>query len=130
MLKALKVTLIIYAVIGIIFGIGFIVIPDDLSDWFNFTSAPDYVKYFLAVLGSIFLIMGVFFIIVSRDLIRNIHWVKFAMAEGLTGAVIALYALIRDYGNFQQMGPGIIIHGVFAVLLLIFYPWPSRLKNR
>jgi hypothetical protein len=126
MLKALKVTFIIYGLLGLVMGALFLVVPDQMRDWFNMPAAPDYVKYFLGVMGSLFVVMGVFYVIVSRDLIANILWVKFAIAEGATGALVALYALLRSYGDFSQIGIGLIVHAVFTVLLLIFYPWKAK----
>ena len=126
MIKALKVTMIVYAIIGILLGLAFIIIPDQMSDWFNVAVFTDFPLYILTLLGVVFIVTGVFYIMAVRDLIKNILWVKYAIAEGLTGALVAVYALMRGYGDFSQVGAAIIIHAVFAILLLIFYPWKAR----
>jgi hypothetical protein len=126
MLKALKVTFIVYGLLGLVLGLLFLVVPDQMRDWFKMPAAPDYVKYYLGVLGSLFVVMGVFYVIVSRDLIANILWVKFAIAEGATGALVALYALLRSYGDTSPVVMGLIVHAVFTALLLIFYPWKAK----
>ena len=125
MIRALKVTMIVYAVIGILLGLAFIIIPDQMSDWFNVATFVDFGKYIITLLGVILIVMSVFFIMAARDVISNILWVKFAIAEAITGALVAIYALIRGYGDFSQVGMGIIVHAVFAILLLVFYPWKA-----
>ena len=125
MIKALKVVMIVYAVIGILFGLAFIIIPDQMSDWFNVAVFVDFPKYILTLLAAQFLVMSVFLIIAARDPIKNILWVKFAIAHALVDALVALYALIRGYGDFSQVGLALIIHAVFAILLLVCYPWKA-----
>ena len=126
MVKALKLTMIVYAVISILLGLAFIFIPDKLSDWFNVATFVDFSKYILTLLAAQFIVMGVFLIMAARDPIRHILWVKFAIAHAIVDALVALYALIRDYSDFSQVGLALIVHAVFAVLFLIFYPWRSK----
>ena len=125
-MKALKVTMIVYAVIGILFGLAMIVIPDQMSDWFNVAVFTDFPKYILTLLGTGWILIGVFLILAARDPVRHILWVKFGIAFALVGALVALYALIRGYGDFIQVGLDIIIYGIFAVLLLVFFPWKAK----
>jgi hypothetical protein len=125
MIKALKVTMIVYGIIGILFGLGYIIIPDQMADWFNLALGPDSTYSILALLGVENIITAVFIIMAARDPINNISWVKFAIAWGLVAAVAALYAIIRGYVDFSQIGSAIISHAVFAVLLLVFYPWKA-----
>ena len=124
-MKALKVVLIVYAVIGILLGLAFIIIPDQMSDWFNVAVFADFPKYILALLGAQFIVGSVFLIMATRDLVRNILWVKYAIAHAIVDALVAAYALIQDYGDFTSVGAALIIHAVFAVLLLVFYPWKA-----
>jgi hypothetical protein len=126
MIKALKITMIAYAVVGILFGLAFIIIPDQMSDWFNVAVFADFPKYILTLLAAQFLVVSVFLIMAARDVIKNILWVKFAIAHAIVDALIAVYALIRDYGDFSQVGAALIIHAVFAILLLVFYPWKGQ----
>jgi hypothetical protein len=129
MIKALKVTMIVYGVIGILFGLGYIIIPDQMADWFNLDLGPDSTYSILALLGVQNIITAVFIIMAARDPIKNISWVKFAIAWGLLAAVAALYAIIRGYVDFGQIGSAIITHIVFAILLLICYPWKSQASS-
>jgi hypothetical protein len=125
MLKALKWTMIIYAIIGILFGLAMIIIPDQLRDWFNMEQGPDITYWFITLLATTWIVVGVFFIMAARDVIKNILWVKFAIAHAIIDAVATLYVILRDYADFSQVGIGLIIHVVFAILLLIFYPWKA-----
>jgi hypothetical protein len=123
MVKALRVTMIIYAAIDILFGLMYILIPNQIENWFNVTPIVGYGNYILTLLCAQFIVAGIFIIMAARDPIRYLSWVKFAIAWGLLVAVVVAYAMIRDYVTFSQLGMSLIIHAVFAVLLLIFYPW-------
>ena len=123
MTKALKVVLIIYGVVEILFGLGFILFPQELSEKFGFEKGPDYVQYILALLGFTLIAISVFLIAAARDPIRHISWVKFAVLWAIAGAIAGLYAVIRNYVEFGQAGMGIVMDAVLAVALLICYPW-------
>ena len=123
MLKALKVTMIVYGVIGILFGLAYIFVPRQLGAIFGFEQGPEYVSAFLATLGVSFIAPCVFLIAAARDPLRHIYWVKFAILFAILMAVIELYSVIRGYLDFGQAGMGIILHAVFAAAFLVFYPW-------
>jgi hypothetical protein len=129
MVKGLKVVMIVYAIIGILFGLAFIMIPDQMSDWFNVATVTGFPKYILTLLATTFIVVSVFLIMAARDPIRNILWVKFAIAHAIVDALVVVYAMIRDYGDFSQIGVALIIHVVFAILLLIYYPWKGQASS-
>lgn len=126
MIKALRVVMIIYAIIGILFGLAMIFIADQLREWFNYAQAPDDVRYFTTALGAMFISSGVFVFMAARDPIKNISWVKYAILLALLSLCAALYTWVRGYSDFSQVGLAMIIHAVFAALLFIFYPWRVR----
>jgi hypothetical protein len=123
MVKALKVTMIVYGVIGILVGLAFICIPAQMSELFNYPAPAGDEKFMLASVGLANIAAAFFVIIASRDPIKNISWVKFAIVWALFGAVLVVYGLVRGYVTFDQEGVALIIHVIFAALLLIFYPW-------
>ena len=123
MIQALKVTMIVWGIIGILFGLAFIFVPYELGGMLGYEKGPDYVPYFLASLGGCFIAVSVFLIAAARDPLRHIYWVKFAILWSILGVVIGLYSIIRGYVDFGQAGMGIILDAVFAVAFLIFYPW-------
>ena len=123
MIKALKVVLIVYGVIGILFGLAFIFFPHELGDMMGYEKGPDYVPYFLVALGGCFIAPSVFIIAAARDPLRHISWVKFAILWSVLCLVTGLYSVIQGYVDFGQAGMSIIIDAVFTAALLVFYPW-------
>jgi hypothetical protein len=128
MIKALKVTMIVYGVIGILVGLMMIFIPKQMSEWFNAPTITDTVAinnihYLLASFGLANIAAAAFLIMASRDPIKNIIWVKFAIVWALFGVVVVVYGLARDYVTFSQEGTALIIHAIFAILFFAFYPW-------
>jgi len=123
MLKALKVTMIVWGVIGILFGLAFIFIPYQLGDMFGFEHGPVSTLYLLGSLGVSIIAGSVFLIVAARDPIRHINWVKFAILGCLLSLAIALYSLVQGFVTFSQVGMDIIMFAVFAAAFLALYPY-------
>ena len=123
MIRALKVTMIVYGVVGILFGLAYILFPQQLREMFGYEQRPEYVLPVLASLGFCFIAAGVFLIAAARDPLRHIYWVKYAILFAILMVVADLYSVIQGYVDFGQAVYGIIIHAIFAVALLAFYPW-------
>jgi hypothetical protein len=123
MIRGLKIALIVYGVLGIIFGLAFIFVPYELGQLLGYEGGPDYVPHFLALLGGCYIAASVFIIAAARDPLRHISWVKFAILLSALLLVTELYSIAQGYVDFGQAGMGIIIDGVFAVAFLALYPW-------
>ena len=123
MIKALKVTMIVWGIIGILFGLAFIFAPVQLGDMFGFEHGPASTLYLLGLLGACFIAAGVFLTVAARDPIRHINWVKFAILGCLLNLAIALYSLVQGFVTFSQVGMNIIMFAVFAAAFLVFYPY-------
>ena len=122
MIKSLKVTMIVYAVIGILFGLGYIFVPNQLFAMFGIEAGSASVAM-AAALGVSFVAACIFLIIAARDPLKHILWVKYAIVFAILSFAAELSSCIRGYFDFSQAGIGIIIHAVFAIALLAFYPW-------
>lgn len=123
MIKALKVTMILYAVIGILFGLAFIFVPRQLGAMFGYEGGPAHVAALMAALGVSFISACIFLIIAARDPLKHILWVKYAIVFAILMLAVNIYSFILGYSNFRQAAVDIIIHAVFAAALLAFYPW-------
>ena len=123
MIKALKVTMIVYGVLGILFGLAYIFAPHQIRAMFGFEQGPAYVAAFTAALGVSFVSACIFLIIAARDPLKHILWVKYAIVFAILMLAAHIYSFILGYINFSQAIQDIIIHGVFAAALLVFYPW-------
>jgi hypothetical protein len=115
--------MIVWGVIGILFGLAYIFVPYELGSMLGFEKGPDYIPAFLASLGGCFIAVSVFVIAAARDPLQHISWVKFAILFSVLGLVIELYSVIRGYVDFSQAGMGIILYAIFAVAFLVFYPY-------
>lgn len=124
MLKALKIVVIIWAALGILFGLGFVFAPEQLGDMFGFEQGPAYVAYFLAMLGVSWIAVGAFTIVaMTRDILRNLLWVQLAITSAILFTAVKVYSMLMGFITFSQEGVGLIITAVFAVALLALYPW-------
>ena len=129
MIRPLKVTMIVWGILGILFGLAFIFIPRQLGDMFGFEHGPASTLYLLGLLGTGMIAPSVFLIAAARDPLRHIYWVKFAILGCLLSLAIALYSLVQGFVNFSQVGMDIIMFAVFAAAFLIFYPWRAARRD-
>ena len=123
MIKPLKVTMIVYAVIGILFGLAYIFIPRQLGAMFGHEAGPAYVAALAAALGVSFVSVCIFLIIAARDPIKHILWVKYAIVFAILSLAAYLYSVILGNTTLGQALTPIIIHAIIAAALLAFYPW-------
>lgn len=115
MIKSLKVLLIIWAATGILSGLAMIFIPEQLGAMQG---------YEMAMLGICLIVPSAFLIVaMTRDLLRNILWVQFAIAWAILAVAIGVYSILMGFVTFEQAGMSIIIDGAFAVAFLALYPY-------
>lgn len=123
MIKALKVTMIIWAAVAILLGLAYIFLPVQLGEMGNFEKAPIWVEYILALLGICYIATGAFVIRAARDPLKHIMWVQFVIGLALLIVVIVASSIGRGLVTFSQEGIPLIFNAIFAVLFLVFYPW-------
>jgi len=127
MLKALKVILIVFGAMYAVLGVLQAFFPNVISAMMNLGEMPDVCSpglYALAASGVSLIAGGIFLIIAgTRDILRNILWVQFAMLWAILFVAIAVFSVLMGYVTFNQAMGGIISDSVFFILLLIFYPW-------
>ena len=129
MIKALKVTMIIFGVVEFCFGLGFLFFLPAMGAMLGFEQVPDHVQYVGAMLGLTLIPISVFIIGAARDPLRHIYWVKFAIWWEVLGVLAGLYSVIMGYVNLGQAGMGTIWDAVVAAALLIFYPWRAAKQS-
>ena len=127
MLKALKVILIVYGALAVVMGVLQAFFPDVVATMMNLGEMPDVCSpglYALAASGISLIAGGIFLIIAgTRDILRNILWVQFALLWSILFVAIAVFSVLMDYVTFNQAMGAIISDGVFFILLMVFYPW-------
>jgi hypothetical protein len=127
MIKALKVILIVSGAMWVVMGVLQAFFPDVIHAMMNLGEMPDACSpglYALAALGVSLIAGGIFFIIAgTRDILRNILWVQFALLWSILFVAIAVFSILMGYVTFSQAMVGIIADSVFFILLMVFYPW-------
>jgi hypothetical protein len=128
MLMALRVIMIIFGMVGILAGLGDIFLPAQAAKMYGFGEIADYVRWIMALGGASFLAAGIWVIVVSRDPIKHIYWVKFLITKSLFFTAVTAYTIILGYVKFSQVGMLLILFALFSVLFLVFYPWPAKVR--
>jgi len=124
MIRGLKIVMIVWAALGILFGLGFIFFPSQLGDMMGYEKGPASTLYILESFGISIIVGSVFIIIAAvRDPLKHIMWVQYAILTALLSLAAALYSFIRGFVTFQQVGVDIILFAVFAAAFLALYPY-------
>ena len=123
MIRVLKIALIMFGVIHVLFGLAFILAPYQVGSIFGLGEIADYVPYPMALLGGGFIAASFLFIVTGLKPLEHISWVKFAILWSSLGVITGLYSIVRGAVDFSQAGMGIILDAVFAVAFLAFYPY-------
>ena len=123
MIRALKVVIIIFAVIHILFGLALIFAPYQTLSMMGFSEIGAPAVYITALCGLTFVAASVWLIVAGRDPLRHLIWVKFAILWTLLGVAVQSYLVAQGVVNFSQARLGIIDDAVFAAAFLAFYPY-------
>jgi len=123
MMRVLKMALIVFGVIHILLGLAFILAPNQTATMMGFGEIGEPAVYIAAICGVTFIAASVWLIVIARDPLKHITWVKFAILWPLLGIVVQLYLVVQGVVDFGQAGLGIIDDAVFAVVFLAFYPY-------
>jgi len=127
MIKALKVVLIIFGALSILSGLAHIFVPEQLTSMMGLGEMPEACMpalYAMAMVGVSFIAGGVYLIVAgTRDIIRHIYWVQFAILWAILAVAAELYSVFQGYVTFDQVMMLIILDAVFAVVFLALYPW-------
>ena len=78
------------------------------------------------VLGASLVAVGTFVVSAARDPIRHVLWVRFAIVFALLFTAVSVYLGLFVKAEFSEVLDGIVIHGTFAVSLLVLYPRGNR----
>ena len=125
-MRGLKIALVVFGILNIVCGAAFIIAPYQLASMYGFGEIGGYMLYLMSGLGVSFIAPSVWLILASRDPIRNITWVKFAILWCVLSVVVSLYSIAQGSVSFSQAGFGIILDGVFAIAFFAFYPYRGR----
>ncbi len=117
----LKVALIIYGAIHIVWGIMMLFTPDRMTEFSGFEIANS-AEYFLVLLGAAFIAAGVWFILTALNIVNNAGGIRFAVLWSALMLIAPLFSLWLDYIDFGHIWFIVVINAVFCGVFLVFYP--------
>jgi FtsH-binding integral membrane protein len=119
----MKIALVVFGVIEIMLGLSLVIFPDQTANMVGFSKPSGYLIYTMVSLGMCLIAPSVYLIVVSRDPLRHINWVKFAILWCILGVVGGVYSIVMGAADFNQVGMQIIMGAIFAVVFLALYPY-------
>jgi len=126
MTRALKIVLATYGIGGGLFGLTYLIFPEQMAELQGAEAITPYLIGTKMVLGASLVAVGTFVVIAARDPIRHILWVRFAIVFALLFTAVSACLGLFVKAGFSEVLDGILIHGTFATLLLILYPRQTR----
>ena len=115
----LKIALIIYGAIHIVWGFMMLFAPDTMTEFSGLVTSAE---YFLVLLGAAFVAVGVWFIMTALDIVNNVGGIKFAVLWSAIMLVAPLFSLWMEYIDFGHIWFIVVINAVFCGSFLVFYP--------
>ncbi|MCP2605060.1 hypothetical protein NLC29_02780 [Candidatus Aminicenantes bacterium AH-873-B07] len=122
MIKALKVTLLVAAIVAFFWGILMLIAPGFAGSLANFPEFSKEAKYFVGLLGAVYVALGVGFVLASRDPVKNIAWVQAGIVSYALSLVISIYYLATGSLLWRQAIVGLVIQIGFLTALSVLYP--------
>ena len=80
----------------------------------------------MEILGATWLVVGVWTLIASRDPLRHLNWVKFALSFPLVLLLALVGAALRGDVAFRQVAIDIVFDALFVVSFIAFFPRGQR----
>jgi hypothetical protein len=127
MTGVLKVLLIIYSVILVILGLGFVIFPaQTASSLLGFDDLSSSARFFAGMLGAVYIAVGLYLASVGGDPARHISWVKFIILKIGLSLAFVIYALSQSYIEANALNiVMLVVDFAFGVAFLVAYPWRS-----
>ncbi len=122
MIRALKVTLIVAAIVGFINGGMFLIAPDQTGALFNFPEFPQELRYIVSGLGGMWVAFSVGFVLAARDPVRRRTWVQVGLISWSLSLTTTIYYLLRGTISWDIATVPFIIQLVFVIALTVLYP--------
>ena len=123
--RPLRWLLLLDAAFLFMIGVSLILAPEIVRQVCHFPVFPVEVHYLLAMWGSVLATMSLGYLWCATDPVRNVAWIKVAIARGLLEFVVGLGFLLGHVTNLAQTGLGTGSGLLVAVLYLILYPRQS-----
>ena len=117
----LKIALIIYGAIYIVYGAIMLIVPDWVTEFSGFEAVIS-AEYFLVLLGGAFVAAGVWFIMTALNIVKNASAIRFAVLWSAIMLIAPLFSLWLDYIDFGHIWFIVAINAVFCAAFLLFYP--------
>lgn len=122
MTKALKIILILAAIVAFFWGTAMLVLPNRAAAWNNFPELPEGMKYFVGLLGCIYAAWGVGMLLAARDPLKHRTWIQVGIICYGLSLIGTLYYLLNKVISFGQARVGLIVQVVFLAAFIILYP--------
>lgn len=129
-MTVLKVLMVIYAIVRIVFGAYALIDPEQFLDTIGPGTLSDTTQFFMGAVGVAWLAVGAWAIYAVGDLARNIIFVKFVITLELLTAAGIIYTGTAGVIPFGDMVAPLAVACVSAALLLIFYPWRAGREKK
>src|SRR5436853_3434797 len=122
MLRALRVLLVLDAVLLFVVGAALVFVPRQLAVVFQFRDLPHGVYYLVAMWGCVMATMGIGYAVAAQDPVRHVAWVQVGIARGALECLVGLAYVALGILTFRQAVFGILLGGLIAVLYGFLYP--------
>ena len=123
MTRALRITMTLYGVGAVLFGLSYLLFPREMSILQGGETATPYLVATKMALGATILVAGGFAAIAAQQPVLRLVWVRFAMTIAAMLFGVSVYSGLVLYSDLWGAAVGLLIHGVFGLAMIVLYPW-------
>jgi hypothetical protein len=120
----LKASLFLYSIVSVFLGVALWFVPGSTAEFLGISSEAS--GFIFALLGAANVAVAYLFVMAGFRPLDNMGGVRFAILWSALMIIASLYAILADYVTWGHIWFVIVIHGIFFLSMMIFYPWRSR----
>ena len=116
----LKASLFLYSGVSVLMGV-LLMFPVNTAEMLGIGSTS--AGFIFALLGAAYIAAAYLFMVAGFRPLLNLSAIKFAILWSALMMLASLYAIMASYVTWGHIWFVIVIHLIFFLALMIFYPW-------
>ena len=115
----LKASLFLYSAVSVMMGVA-LLFPVNTAGFLGISSSAS--GFIFALLGAAYIAVSYLFMVAGFNPLLNVATLRFAILWSALMMIASLYSIMADYVTWGHIWFVIVIHGIFFISFMIFYP--------
>jgi hypothetical protein len=116
----LKASLFLYSGISVLMGVA-LLFPDGTAEFLGINAPGS--GFIFSLLGAANIAVAYLFMVAGFNPLLNLTILRFAVIWSALMLITSVYSILADYVTWGHIWFAVVIHAIFLLAFLIFYPW-------